>query len=111
MTMSNPFITTQNFLSRQIFFFVFLKLSLLSDDFIGAAREIAIIYMEEFQIQAMETSPYPHDQWYFEGCVAPPRKLFSNCTKVSLRTTHVWRIKFKRVNEKRSSEHVVHFPF
>ena len=30
--------------------------------------------------------------------------------KVSLRTTHDWRIKFKRANEKHSSEQVLHFP-
>ena len=42
--------------------------------------------------------------------VAPPRKLFPNWTKVSLRTTHDWQIKFKRANEKHSSEQVLHFP-
>ena len=45
-----------------------------------------------------------------QGVVAPPRKLFPNCTKVSLRTTHDWRIKFKGANEKHSSEQVLHFP-
>ena len=44
------------------------------------------------------------------GVVAPPRKLFPNWTKVSLRTTHDWRIKFKRANEKHSSEQVLPFP-
>ena len=44
------------------------------------------------------------------GVVAPPRKLFPNWTKVSLRTTHDWQIKFKRANEKHSSEQVLHFP-
>ena len=34
------------------------------------------------------------------GVVTPPRKLLPNWTKVSLRTTHDWRIKFKRANEK-----------
>ena len=37
------------------------------------------------------------------GVVAPPRKLFPNWTKVSLRTTHDWRIKFKRANEKQTA--------
>ena len=32
---------------------------------LGATGEIAIIYMEEFQIRAMETSPYPPSQWYW----------------------------------------------
>jgi hypothetical protein len=27
--------------------------------------EVAIIYMEEFQIRAMQTFPYPLDQWYW----------------------------------------------
>ena len=45
------------------------------------------------------------------GVEAPPRKLFPNWTKVSLRTTHDWRTKFKRANEKHSSEQVLHFPF
>ena len=45
------------------------------------------------------------------GVVAPSRKLFTNWTKVSLRTTHDWRIKFKRANEKHSSEQVLHFPW
>ncbi len=31
----------------------------------GATGEIAIIYMEEFQLRAVETSPYPLDQWYW----------------------------------------------
>ena len=44
------------------------------------------------------------------GVVAPPRKLFPNWTKVSLRTTHDWRIKFKRASEIHSSEQVLHFP-
>ena len=45
-----------------------------------------------------------------KGVVAPPRKLFPNWTKVSLRTMHDWRIKLKRANEKRSSQQVLHFP-
>ncbi len=32
---------------------------------LGATGEIAIIYMEEFQLRAMESSPYPLDQWYW----------------------------------------------
>ena len=32
---------------------------------LGATGEIAMIYMEEFQLRAMETSPYPLDQWYW----------------------------------------------
>ena len=44
------------------------------------------------------------------GAVAPRQKLFSNWTKISLRMTHDWRIKFKRANEKHSSEQVLHFP-
>ena len=47
------------------------------------------------------------------GVVAPPRKLFPNWAKVSLRTTYSscdWRIKFKQANEKQSSEQVLHFP-
>ena len=44
------------------------------------------------------------------GIVVSPRKLFTNWTKVSLRTTYNWRIKFKRANEKHSSEQVLHFP-
>ncbi len=32
---------------------------------LGATGEIAIIYMEEFQIRVMETSPYPLSQWYW----------------------------------------------
>ena len=44
-----------------------------------------------------------------EGVVAPPRKLFPNWTNVSLRTTRDWRIKFKRANEKHSSDQVLHF--
>ncbi len=32
---------------------------------LGATGEIAIIYMAEFQIRAMETSPYPLSQWYW----------------------------------------------
>ena len=43
------------------------------------------------------------------GVVAPPRKLFPDWTNVSLKTTHDWRIKFKRANEKHSSEQVLHF--
>ena len=38
------------------------------------------------------------------GVVAPPRKFFPNWTKVSLRTTHHWQIKFKPANEKYPSE-------
>ena len=45
-----------------------------------------------------------------KGVVVPPRKLFPNWTKVSLRTTHDWQIKFKRANEKHSSTQVLHFP-
>ena len=44
------------------------------------------------------------------GVVAPPGKLFPNWTKVSLRATHDWQIKFKQANEKHSSEQVLHFP-
>ena len=44
------------------------------------------------------------------GVVAPPWKLFPNWMKVFLRTTHDWRIEFKRANEKHSSEQVLHFP-
>jgi hypothetical protein len=32
---------------------------------LGVTDEVAIIYMEEFQIRAMQTSPYPLDQWYW----------------------------------------------
>ena len=32
---------------------------------LGATGEIAMIYMEEFQLRAMETSPYPLNQWYW----------------------------------------------
>ncbi len=32
---------------------------------LGATGEIAIIYMEEFELRAMESSPYPLDQWYW----------------------------------------------
>ena len=32
---------------------------------LGTTDEIAIIYMEEFQIQAIKSSPYPLDQWYW----------------------------------------------
>ena len=32
---------------------------------LGVTGEVAIIYMEEFQIRAMQTSPYPLDQWYW----------------------------------------------
>ena len=32
---------------------------------LGTTGEIAIIYMEEFQIQAIKSSPYPLDQWYW----------------------------------------------
>ena len=32
---------------------------------LGATGEIAMIYMEEFQIRVMETSPHPLDQWYW----------------------------------------------
>ena len=32
---------------------------------LGATGEIAIIYMEEFQLRAMETSPYPLHEWYW----------------------------------------------
>ena len=32
---------------------------------LGAMGEIVIIYMEEFQLRAMESSPYPLDQWYW----------------------------------------------
>ena len=46
----------------------------------------------------------------FGGVVAPPRKLFTNWTKVSLRTTRDWRIKFKRANKKHSSKQVLQFP-
>ena len=42
------------------------------------------------------------------GVVAPPRKLFPNWTKVFLRTTHDWRLKSKRADEKHSSEQVLH---
>ena len=45
----------------------------------------------------------------FLGVVAPPRKLFPNWTKVSLRTTHDWPVKFKRANEKHS-EQVLYLP-
>ena len=45
-----------------------------------------------------------------KGVVAPPRKLFPNWTKISIRTTHDWQIKFTQANEKHSSEQVLHFP-
>lgn len=32
---------------------------------LGATGEIAIIYMEDFQLRAMETSPCPLNQWYW----------------------------------------------
>jgi hypothetical protein len=32
---------------------------------LGTTEEIAMIYMEEVQLRAMETSPYPLDQWYW----------------------------------------------
>ena len=32
---------------------------------LGATGEIAMIYLEEFQIRAMETSAYPLDKWYW----------------------------------------------
>ena len=32
---------------------------------LGATGEIAMMYMEEFQLRAMETCPYPQDQWYW----------------------------------------------
>ena len=31
---------------------------------LGATEEIAKIYMEEFQLHAIATSPYPLDEWY-----------------------------------------------
>ena len=40
------------------------------------------------------------------GVVAPPRKLFPNWTKVSLRMMS----QLKRANEKHSFEQVLHFP-
>ena len=52
---------------------------------------------------------YYHIFSFFLCAVAPPRKLFANWTKVSLITTHDWRIKFKRANEKHSSEQVLRF--
>ena len=36
------------------------------------------------------------------GVVTPPRKLFPNWTKAFLRTTHDWRIKFKRTYDKKN---------
>ena len=54
--------------------------------------------------------PYCSFSMLCRGVVAPPRKLFPNWTEVSLRTTHDLRIKFKRANEKHSSEQVLHFP-
>ena len=51
------------------------------------------------------------DIYIYLGVVVPPRKLFPNWKKVSLRTTHDWRIKFKRANEKHSSEQMLHFPY
>ena len=32
---------------------------------LGATGEIAIIYMEDFQLRAMETSPYPLNEWFW----------------------------------------------
>ena len=32
---------------------------------LGTTGEIAKIYMEDFQIRAMDTSPRPLDQWYW----------------------------------------------
>ena len=34
---------------------------------LGAAGEIAIIYMEYFQLRAMETFPYPLNMWFYNG--------------------------------------------
>ena len=32
---------------------------------LGTTGEVAVIYMEEFQIQAIKTSPYPLEHWYW----------------------------------------------
>ena len=32
---------------------------------LGAAGEIAITYMEHFHLRAMETSPYPLNEWFW----------------------------------------------
>ena len=32
---------------------------------LGTTGEVAIIYMEKFQIQAIKTSPYPLEHWYW----------------------------------------------
>ena len=32
---------------------------------LGATGEIAIIYTEDFQLRAMETSPYPLNEWFW----------------------------------------------
>ena len=44
------------------------------------------------------------------GCCSTSSEALPNWTKVSLRTTRDWRIKFERANEKHSSEQVLHFP-
>ena len=31
---------------------------------LGATGEIVIIYMEDFHLRAMETSPYPLNKWF-----------------------------------------------
>ena len=83
-------------------------------------------YWAQFTLTSFLCWPYRRTSFYFAnfydkcacwkasmqafGVVAPPRKLFPYCTKVSLRMTHDWRIKFKRANEKHFSDQVLHFP-
>ena len=94
----------------------------LCNEFMGTTRSLP------FHAQMCDNHPKPHKcviifvleaflrtfssyLLIHKSVVAPPRELFPNWTKVSLRTTHDWRIKFKRGNEKHYSEQVLHFPF